>query len=41
MDIGLLINGQERAAAGGASFTRMDPFTGKPATTAAAAGVAT
>ena len=40
MDIGLLINGQERAAAGGASFTRMDPFTGKPATTAAAAGVA-
>ena len=40
MDIGLLIDGEERAAQGGASFTRTDPFTGKPATTAAAASVA-
>ncbi|MDR3475026.1 MAG: aldehyde dehydrogenase [Devosia sp.] len=40
MDIGLLINGEARAATGGANFTRMDPFTGKPATTAAAATVA-
>jgi acyl-CoA reductase-like NAD-dependent aldehyde dehydrogenase len=40
MDIGLLINGEESAAAGGASFVRNDPFTGKPATKAAAASVA-
>ena len=40
MDIGLLIGGEERAAAGGASFTRMDPFTGHAATKAAAASVA-
>jgi acyl-CoA reductase-like NAD-dependent aldehyde dehydrogenase len=40
MDIGLLINGEERAAAGGAVFVRNDPFTGKAATKAAAASVA-
>jgi len=40
MDIGLLINGEERPATGGASFTRNDPFTGKAATKAAAASVA-
>jgi acyl-CoA reductase-like NAD-dependent aldehyde dehydrogenase len=40
MDIGLLINGEERAATGGASYVRNDPFTGKPATKAAAATVA-
>ena len=39
MDIGLLINGEAQAAAGGASFVRNDPFTGKTATTAAAASV--
>jgi len=40
MDIGLLIGGEVREAVGGASFTRMDPFTGKPATRAAAARAA-
>jgi len=40
MDIGLLINGEERGATGGGSFVRNDPFTGKPATRAAAATVA-
>ena len=40
MDIGLLIDGEAREAVGGASFTRMDPFTGKPATRAAAARAA-
>jgi acyl-CoA reductase-like NAD-dependent aldehyde dehydrogenase len=40
MDIGLLIDGEARAAARGATFTRLDPFTGKVATTAAAASVA-
>ena len=39
MDIGLLINGEESAAAGGASYVRNDPFTGKSATTAAASSV--
>jgi acyl-CoA reductase-like NAD-dependent aldehyde dehydrogenase len=40
MDIGLLINGEAQAATGGASYTRNDPFTGKPATRAAAATIA-
>ena len=40
MDVQLLIGGQERNASGGASFTRTDPFTGKPATRAAAATLA-
>jgi acyl-CoA reductase-like NAD-dependent aldehyde dehydrogenase len=40
MDIGLLIDGGERDASGAASFERMDPFTGKLATRAAAANVA-
>ncbi|MER9304417.1 aldehyde dehydrogenase [Mesorhizobium sp. M0293] len=40
MDIGLLIDGGERAASGAASYDRMDPFTGKLATRAAAASVA-
>ena len=40
MDIDLLINGEMRAATGGASFVRHDPFTGRPATTAAAATIA-
>ncbi len=40
MDIGFLIDGEERQAAGGGSYDRMDPFTGKLATRAAAAGVA-
>jgi acyl-CoA reductase-like NAD-dependent aldehyde dehydrogenase len=40
MDIGFLIDGEERPAAGGRSFERHDPFTGKLATRAAAAGVA-
>jgi acyl-CoA reductase-like NAD-dependent aldehyde dehydrogenase len=37
MDISLLIGGEARAAAGGASFTRNDPVTGKAATRAPAA----
>ena len=40
MDIGLLIDGDDRPAAGGASYERNDPFTGKLATRAASAGVA-
>ncbi|MER9296329.1 aldehyde dehydrogenase [Mesorhizobium sp. M0621] len=40
MDIGLLIDGGERAASGAASYERMDPFTGKLATRAAAASIA-
>jgi len=40
MDIGLLIDGDERAASGKASYERLDPFTGKLATRAAAASVA-
>ncbi|UVK44131.1 aldehyde dehydrogenase [Mesorhizobium sp. AR07] len=40
MDIGLLIDGGERAASGAASYERMDPFTGRLATRAAAASVA-
>ncbi|MGX8013030.1 aldehyde dehydrogenase [Mesorhizobium sp. ORM8.1] len=40
MDIGLLIDGDERDATGKASYDRLDPFTGKLATRAAAASVA-
>ena len=40
MDIGLLIDGGERDASGAASYDRMDPFTGRLATRAAAASVA-
>ncbi|MBA1138874.1 aldehyde dehydrogenase [Mesorhizobium neociceri] len=40
MDIGLLIDGDKRDASGSASFERMDPFTGKLATRAAAASIA-
>ncbi|HVY52101.1 MAG TPA: aldehyde dehydrogenase [Devosia sp.] len=40
MDIGFLIDGEERPAAGGATYDRNDPFTGKLATRAAAAGAA-
>ncbi|QPC94318.1 aldehyde dehydrogenase [Mesorhizobium sp. INR15] len=40
MDIGLLIDGDKRDASGAAAFERMDPFTGKLATRAAAASVA-
>lgn len=40
MDISLLIDGADRPAADGGSFERVDPFTGKAATRAAAAGVA-
>ncbi|TIN30808.1 MAG: aldehyde dehydrogenase [Mesorhizobium sp.] len=40
MDIGLLIDGDKRNASGAASYERMDPFTGKLATRAAAASVA-
>ncbi|QKC85087.1 aldehyde dehydrogenase [Mesorhizobium sp. NZP2077] len=40
MDIGLLIDGDKRDASGSASYERMDPFTGKLATRAAAASVA-
>jgi acyl-CoA reductase-like NAD-dependent aldehyde dehydrogenase len=40
MDIGLLINGDEIAAASGTTFERNDPFTGKVATRAPAGGVA-
>ncbi|PZV35785.1 aldehyde dehydrogenase [Mesorhizobium kowhaii] len=40
MDIGLLIDGDERAASGAVSFERMDPFTGRLATRAAAASIA-
>lgn len=36
MDIGLLIDGDEKAATGKASYERLDPFTGKLATRAAA-----
>ena len=39
MDIGLLIDGDERAATGKASHERLDPFTGKLATRAAAASI--
>jgi acyl-CoA reductase-like NAD-dependent aldehyde dehydrogenase len=34
MDIGMLIDGADRPAADGASFERLDPFTGKTATRA-------
>ncbi|MGA2043400.1 MAG: aldehyde dehydrogenase [Roseiarcus sp.] len=40
MDISLLINGDAIGAADGATFERRDPFTGRVATRAAAAGVA-
>ena len=40
MDIGFLIDGEERGAASGATYDRNDPYTGKLATRAAAAGVA-
>lgn len=40
MDIGLLIDGDEREATGKASYERLDPFTGKLATRAAAASIA-
>src|SRR3569623_146394 len=40
MDIGFLIDGEERNASGGATYDRLDPFTGKLATRAAAAGIA-
>lgn len=40
MDIALLIDGEARGAEAGATFERNDPFTGKLATRAAAAGVA-
>ena len=39
MDIGLLIDGDKRGASGAASYERMDPFTGRLATRAAAASV--
>ncbi|TPK69498.1 aldehyde dehydrogenase [Mesorhizobium sp. B2-4-19] len=40
MDIGLLIDGDKRDASGAAAYERMDPFTDKLATRAAAASVA-
>lgn len=40
MDIGFLIDGEERGALSGATYDRNDPYTGKLATRAAAAGVA-
>jgi acyl-CoA reductase-like NAD-dependent aldehyde dehydrogenase len=40
MDIALLIDGDNRPAAEGGSFERVDPFTGKTATRAAAGGLA-
>jgi acyl-CoA reductase-like NAD-dependent aldehyde dehydrogenase len=39
MDIGLLIDGDARKASGAASYDRMDPFTGRLATRAAAASI--
>src|SRR3569623_2713067 len=40
MDIGFLIDGEERSAASGTTYDRNDPYTGKLAPRAAAAGVA-
>ncbi|SDA61304.1 aldehyde dehydrogenase [Mesorhizobium qingshengii] len=40
MDIGLLIDGDKRDASGSASYERLDPFTGRLATRAAAASIA-
>jgi acyl-CoA reductase-like NAD-dependent aldehyde dehydrogenase len=40
MDIQLLIDGEARGAGSGATFDRLDPFTGQTASRAAAAGVA-
>ena len=40
MDIGFLIDGEERKSLNGAVYERHDPFTGKVATRAAAAGIA-
>lgn len=39
MDIGLLLDGADRTASGGATYERHDPFTGQLATRAAAAKV--
>lgn len=40
MDVSMIINGKPVSAASGATFDRLDPFTGKLATRAPAAGVA-
>ena len=40
MNVNLLINGDEAAASDGATFERINPMTGAPATRAAAATVA-
>jgi len=40
MDIGFLIDGEARSAQSGATFDRNDPYSGKLATRAAAAGIA-
>src|SRR5882762_7320536 len=40
MDIGFLIDGEARGASSGGTYDRMDPFTGKLATRAAAASIA-
>jgi len=40
MDVQLLIDGEARGAGSGATFDRLDPFTGQTASRAAAAGVA-
>ena len=40
MDISMIINGKAASAASGATFERLDPFTGKVATRAPAAGLA-
>ena len=40
MDIGFLIDGEERGAQSGATYDRNDPYTGKLATRAAAASIA-
>lgn len=39
MNISLLINGADRAASGGRTYDRIDPFTEKLASRAAAAGL--
>ena len=39
MHVSLLINGAEKAAAGGRTFTRINPFTQEVATTASAASL--
>ena len=40
MDVSMIINGKAASAASGATFDRLDPFTGKLATRAPAAGLA-